>query len=172
MNSVNDNKLEISHVFHVTRERLWKAWTTPEEIARWWGPEGFYAPSIKNNFFVGGMCIYSMHGPEGSSWDRDMYSSGVYKEIDPMRKIVLTEFFSDSNGAKISPSAEGMSVHFPDETTVSVLFEDVDEENALLRLIYDLPKNHDEREALLSSGLVEGWESSFKKLEGALIAAE
>jgi hypothetical protein len=37
----------VTHVFDAPRERMWKAWTDPERVKRWWGPKGFTAPFCK-----------------------------------------------------------------------------------------------------------------------------
>jgi uncharacterized protein YndB with AHSA1/START domain len=36
--------VRITHVFDAPREVVFAAWTTPEQVARWWAPEGFETP--------------------------------------------------------------------------------------------------------------------------------
>src|SRR3989338_5106250 len=124
---MDKDKLVIEREFDAPREKVWEAWTNEELAAKWWGPEGFTAPYIKIDLRVGGKYIFAMHGPKGSEWDRDMYSAGVYKEIVPNEKLVVTDYFSDKEGNMIEPSAEGQDANFPKETTVTVLFEEVGE---------------------------------------------
>lgn len=50
----------ISRIFNAPRELVWKAWTDPEMIKQWWGPEGFTAPSAKVDLRVGGE-VYLCH---------------------------------------------------------------------------------------------------------------
>ena len=95
-------------------------------LKRWWGPEGFTAPSIKIDLRVGGKYVYAMHGPAGSKWDKEMYSAGVFKEIVPNEKLVLTDYFSDENGNLLDPTAYGQASDFPNEMTVTVLFEEIE----------------------------------------------
>jgi len=38
-------KIVIERVFDAPKEMVWKAWTDPEMVKKWWGPEGFTAPS-------------------------------------------------------------------------------------------------------------------------------
>ena len=73
----------IERVIDAPRDAVYRAWTKPDLIAKWWGPEGFSAPSIHVDLRVGGKYVNAMHGPKGSEWDKDMYSAGVYKEIIP-----------------------------------------------------------------------------------------
>lgn len=163
-----ENGVTISRVFDAPRELVWKAWTEPELIMKWWGPEQFTSPSIKVDLRVGGKYIFAMKGPAGSEWDRVMYSAGVYKEIVPNEKLVVTDYFSDEEGNMIEPSAEGQDTNFPKEMTVTVLFEEVENGKTKLSVIYPKPETAEQLEAIKKSGMVEGWNSSLNKLEVAL----
>lgn len=160
--------LVISRTFDAPRELVWKAWTEPEMIMKWWGPEGFTAPSAKVDLQVGGKAIFAMQGPAGSEWDRVMYSAGVYKEIIPFEKIVTTDYFSDADGNMIEPSAEGQDPNFPKEMTITILFEEVDGGKTKLSVIYPKPETKEQMDAMMKSGMEEGWNSSLNKLEIAL----
>lgn len=162
------NGVEIIRVFDAPRELVWKAWTDPEIVKKWWGPEQFTAPSIKIDLRVGGKYIFAMHGPAGSQWDKDMYSAGEYKEIVPSEKLVVTDYFSDEDGNKIKPSEEGQDANFPEEMTITVLFETVDEGKTKLSIIYPKPETEEQFQAMLKSGMNEGWNSSLDKLAKAL----
>lgn len=115
-----------------------------------------------------------MHGPKGSEWDKDIYSAGVYKEIVPNKKLVVTDYFSDENGNMFEPADLGQDPNFPKETTVTVLFEDlpaqvgVDDRKTKLSIIYPKPETEEQWQAMLKSGMQEGWNSSLEKLEKAL----
>ena len=130
------DELVITRIFDAPRELVWKAWTDPEMAKKWWGPEGFTAPSIKIDLRVGGKYIFCMHGPKGSEWDKDMYSAGIYKEIVPDEKLVITDYFSNEEGEMTDPTAHGVDPNFPKESTVMVLFEQAGEEKTKLSIIY------------------------------------
>lgn len=172
----NDNKgIVIERVFDAPKELVWKAWTDEEMAKMWWGPEHFTAPSIKIDLKVGGKYVFAMHGPAGSQWDKDMYSAGVYKEIVPpsagsgQAKLVVTDYFSDEEGNMIMPEAAGMeSADFPKETIVTVLFEEAGEDKTKLSIIYQRPETEAQFQAMLKSGMKEGWNSSLNKLEASL----
>lgn len=166
---MNNETITISRIFNAPRELVWKAWTDPELVKQWWGPEGFTAPSAKSDFRVGGKFIYAMHGPAGSEWDKDMYTAGVFKEIIPNEKIVLTDYFSDENGNMMKPSEQGQDQNFPDEMNATILFEDAGEGKTKLSIIYLKPENEAQWEAIVKSGMEEGWNSSLNKLEKALV---
>lgn len=163
-----DNGVTIERIFDAPRQKVWQAWTDPEVAMKWWGPEGFTAPSIKIDLRVGGMYIFAMHGPKDSQWDKDMYSAGIFKEIVLDEKLVLTDYFSDKDGNKIKPSDEGMDASFPDEMTVTVLFEEQEDGKTRLTIHYPKPETEDQLQAMLKSGMKEGWNSSLDKMEHAL----
>lgn len=167
----NENKLEpiiITREFNASKESVYKAWTVPELAKKWWGPEDFTAPSIKIDLKVGGMYIFAMQGPKGSEWDKVMYSAGVYKEIVPNEKLVVTDYFSDEDGNKMSPADYGMGSNFPDENIVTVLFEETSPGKTKLSIIYPEPEDQAQMDAILKNGMKEGWNSSLNKLAKSL----
>lgn len=159
------NEIVISRTFDAPRELVWKAWTDPELVKKWWGPEGFTAPSIKIDLRVCGKYIFAMHGPPGSQWDKDMYSAGEYEKIIPKEKLVVTDYFSDEQGNMITPQESGLEdPNFPKESIYTVSFEQIEKGKTKLSIIYPIPKTKEQREAVLKSGMIEGWNSSLNKL--------
>lgn len=164
---MDNKKITITRIFNAPREKVWEAWTTTEMVKKWWGPKDFYAPSAKIDLTVGGKYIYAMHGPKGSPWDKDMYSAGIYKEIIPMEKLVVTDYFSDEYGNKMNPTEQGQSTDMPDEMDVVVLFEDVENGKTKLSIIYSTESQR-AYDAMLKSGMKEGWSTSLDKFEASL----
>ncbi|MGE5041718.1 MAG: SRPBCC family protein [Candidatus Levyibacteriota bacterium] len=171
---MDEKGVVIEREFDAPVEKLWQAWTDPEMIKQWWGPEHFYAPSIKNDLRVGGMYIFAMHGPKDSQFDKDMYSAGIYKEIVPPSgsnpgKLVVTDYFSDEEGNMVSPQEAGLEdPNFPKELTVTVLFEKVGVGKSKLSIVYPKPETEEQVQAMLKSGMKDGWNSSLDKLGNVL----
>jgi len=164
----NKKGITIERVFDAPREMVWRAWTEPEMAKRWWGPEGFTAPSIKIDLRVGRKYIFCMHGPKGSEFDKDLYSAGVYKEIVPMKRLVVSDYFSDAEGNKIDPKVYGMATDMPEEMEVVVTFEDAEGGKTKLTIEYPRPESEEKFQAMLKSGMKEGWDSSLDKLARSL----
>lgn len=170
----NSEDIIIERIFDAPREMVWKAWTDEELAKKWWGPEGFSAPSIKIDLRIGSKYIFAMQGPKGSEWDRVMYSAGEYIEIIPpsagsgQGKLVVTDYFSDSEGNMIAPDKEGQDPNFPKVMTVTVLFEEVEGGKTRLSIHYPHPESEEEYQAILKSGMKEGWQSSLNKLADAI----
>jgi uncharacterized protein YndB with AHSA1/START domain len=168
MNDSRDKGIIISRVFSAPKKLVWEAWTYPELVKKWWGPKDFFAPSIKIDLREGGKYIFAMHGPKDSNWDKDMYSAGVYKKIVPNEKLIVTDYFSDSDGNKLKPTNYEQDPNFPDLSVVTVLFEEVDKNKTKLSIIYSKPETEKESQAMLRSGMKEGWNSSLDKLSEIL----
>jgi uncharacterized protein YndB with AHSA1/START domain len=78
--------LRLSRIFRVPRERVFRAWIDPEQLVKWWGPEGFTAPACALDVRQGGTWRTTMRSPEG----KDHIVSGVYREILPPQRLVFT----------------------------------------------------------------------------------
>ena len=98
-------RLFIQRIFAASRDRVWKAWTDPDLIAQWWGPAGFTAPVIEVDLRKGGRYLFSMRSPVG----QEFWSTGVYREIVPMERLVYTDSFADAEGNVVPASTYGMS---------------------------------------------------------------
>jgi len=60
------------------RERVFDAWTDPEQIGKWWGPQGFKTTTHTMDARPGGVWDFTMHGPNG----RDYKSRIVYLQVE------------------------------------------------------------------------------------------
>lgn len=165
---MNNETITIERVFDAPKSLVWKAWTDAEIARKWWGPKDFTAPSIKIDLRVGGKYIFAMRGPVGSEWDKNMYSAGIYKEIVPNKRLVVTDYFSDENGEMMDPTEQGQSPNFPKESTVTIVFEKIGKNKTKLSIIYPRPKSEEQFQAMLKSGMEEGWNSSLDKLAASL----
>ena len=82
--------LSIQRHFPVAPEKVWRAWTDPKALSRWFGPGGPGDPQTVSlaelDVRVGGPFRIVFGGPEGN----DHEAAGVYKEVAPNRKLVFT----------------------------------------------------------------------------------
>ncbi|MFD1176492.1 SRPBCC family protein [Paenibacillus puldeungensis] len=82
---VGKNEVINSRKFDFPLELVFKAWTTPEQLARWWGPKGFTNTFEEFEFTPGGHWRFVMHGPNGV----DYPNHSVFEEIVPLERIVI-----------------------------------------------------------------------------------
>jgi uncharacterized protein YndB with AHSA1/START domain len=84
----------IRREFDAPLDRVWRAWTEPERMAKWWGPRDFDIVSLKLDLRPGGACHYLLRSPDG----QNMWGKLTYREIVPMQKLVFVVAFSDEVG--------------------------------------------------------------------------
>ena len=58
--AAGERMLVMTRVFDAPRELVWKAWTDPEMLMKWWGPKGFTCPHCEIDLRVGGKYLYCM----------------------------------------------------------------------------------------------------------------
>ena len=68
-----------------TREQIFKAWTDPELLAQWWGPNGFTNTFHTFELKPGGKWHFTMHGPDGTDYE----NLCVFEEIVAPERVVL-----------------------------------------------------------------------------------
>ena len=79
--------LHLTRTFAAPREKVFRAWTDPEELKRWWGSEGYATPSAEVDLRVGGTYRLGMKKlPDGQVF----YLTGTYREVRPPEKLVYT----------------------------------------------------------------------------------
>jgi len=135
-------------------KKVWEAWTNPRKMKRWWGPKIFTAPVVKIDLRVGGKYLACMRDPQG----KDYWSTGVYKEIVPMKRIVATDSFADEKGNVVPGSHYGMSDDFPLEMLLTVDFEGEGNRTKLVLRHDGMPNGEQAQMAR------QGWNESLDKL--------
>jgi uncharacterized protein YndB with AHSA1/START domain len=83
--SQTDRELMATRVFAAPLERVWRAFSEPEHLARWWGPHGFTNTFQEFDFRPGGRWKYVMHGPQGAHYPNE----SVFVELMRPTRIVL-----------------------------------------------------------------------------------
>ncbi len=78
--------VNLKRTFPAPREKVFDAWTRPEALKKWWGPEGFSSQKTTVDLRVGGEYRHEMKGPDGEI----SYQFGTYLEIRRPEKLVFT----------------------------------------------------------------------------------
>ena len=116
--TVKKRDLVITLSFAAPLEMVWKAWSDPALIMRWWGPDGFSCPSCEMDFREGGTSLVCMRSPDGI----DMYSTWKYTSIVPLQQIEYVQFLTDKNRVRIDPTTIGVRDDFPQGVRTQVVF--------------------------------------------------
>ncbi|MFC5699942.1 SRPBCC domain-containing protein [Cohnella faecalis] len=110
----------VERTFDAPKALVFKAFTRPEHVARWWAPGGYTIPVCKIDLRPGGLWHYCMRSPEG----QDQWVRAVYREIVEPDRIVYVITFADEEGNPTEeiPEQEG-TITFDDyagKTKVSI----------------------------------------------------
>ncbi len=114
---LRDRVVSMARSYPIARERLFRAWTDPVELAKWWGPEGWRVVRCELDVRPGGRWQTWFALTDGSS--RSV--GGVYREVAAPERLVFTW-----DGGQEDAAAEELSivtVEFSEEagrTTVSI----------------------------------------------------
>ena len=158
MTNHNSPGLIIERLVEAPRAKVWQAFTDPEQVKRWWGPKDFTAPFAEIDLRPGGKYLFCMRSPEG----KDYWSTGTYREIIPLEKIVMTDSFADEKGNVVPASNYGMTGDWPLELTVTLTFEDQGNKTKMTLKHVGLPAGENRDMA------GEGWNESFDRLAASL----
>ncbi len=122
MNPITKQDLVITRIFDAPIQQVWKAWTDPDDVMRWWGPTDFTSPLARIDFREGGVSLVAMR-PPAHFGNQDMYSTWTYQRIVPLQRIEYIHNLSDADGHKIDPAALGMPPDFPQDQLQTITFK-------------------------------------------------
>jgi uncharacterized protein YndB with AHSA1/START domain len=112
----------ITRIFDAPRELVFEAWTNPEHLVRWFAPRGCTIHFSQLALRPGGGFHSCIRNPDFD----DCWCQGTYHEIVAPERIVYTIALADEKGNLVTAANAGEDQEWPSETTVTVLFEDVD----------------------------------------------
>ena len=81
-----ERELVITRIFDAPRHLVFQAWTEPERVARWWGPQGFVMTYCDMDIRPGGTFRVCMRSPEGTEY----WKQGTYREVVAPERLVYT----------------------------------------------------------------------------------
>ncbi|MER5184636.1 SRPBCC domain-containing protein [Streptomyces sp. NPDC002896] len=142
-------RLHMQRVLRAPRSVVFQALIAPQELAKWWGPDGFTIPSVESDLRPGGGYRIAMQPPEGDLF----YLVGEFLEVDPPERLSYTFRWED-------PDPEDR------ETVVTLSLRDIDVTGT--ELVLSQGDFATERRRALHE---EGWTQSLDKLERLLSSA-
>lgn len=117
----NQNEVVINRIINQPREAVFKLWSDPEHLPRWFAPPGCTIVFHELDIREGGRFHSCLHVPDY----KDCWCIGDYLEVKAPEKIVFTMAVSDDHGNKISAVEANMDPDWPDETIVTVTLKDL-----------------------------------------------
>jgi uncharacterized protein YndB with AHSA1/START domain len=87
-------ELVLTRTFDAPRDLVFKVWTDPKHVAKWWGPHGFTTTIHEMDVRPGGAWRYSMRGPDGNDYPFD----GEFVEISAPERLVFVGTIHSETG--------------------------------------------------------------------------
>lgn len=163
--NIRDRELVLTRIFDAPRALVYKVWTDPAHVSKWWGPRVFTNPVCEIDFRPGGGYRFVMRSPGGDEFPM----SGTYIEMVENERIVCTddmfkqrEMWEQMIGSSVGPDVDFTNLH----NIVTAVFED-HEGKTKLTLTTRFVSN-EVRDALVKMQMAEGWTESFGKLDEVL----
>ena len=101
----SDRTIVSTRVFNAPRERVFGAFSDPEQLKRWWGPTGFTNTFQEFDLRPGGAWRFVMHGPDGTDYPnaKEFVEVGapariVFDHLDPVHWFRMTMTFDAEAG--------------------------------------------------------------------------
>ena len=139
-----DTQIQITREFDAPRHLVYRAWTEPDLIRRWWSADRGEVTSIDVDLRVGGGWRYVMTAHGGF----EVAFHGEYREIVPAERLVHTEVYEGA----------------PDAAAVtSVTFTEHDGRTLVTMLVQHTSQQH--RDMHLNSGMEDGLQDALRLLE-------
>jgi uncharacterized protein YndB with AHSA1/START domain len=144
--ALGEREVVMTRVFNAPRHLVFDALTKPELVKRWLlGPDGWTMPVCEIDLRVGGKYRYVWRR---TSNGKEMGMGGVYREIVPSERLVLTELFDEA--------------WYPGESVItSTLTEQGGRTTLTTTMLYVTQKVRDE---ILKSGMERGVQASYDRL--------
>lgn len=147
-----DTQIVITREFAAPKHLVYRAYTEPDLIARWWSGERGEVTSVDVDLRVGGTWRYVMTANEGF----EVAFHGEYREIEPYDRLVSTEAY------------EG--IPNPDENaTVNTMTLDEDNGRTTVTILVQCP-SPEVRDAMIESGMEAGMQDAFDLMEQVAIS--
>jgi uncharacterized protein YndB with AHSA1/START domain len=147
-----DEQILITREFDAPKHLVYKAWTTPELVKRWWTACRGEATIAEIDLRVGGKWRYVMVMDDGF----EVAFHGEYREIVPNERIVSTEVYEGIPDADAHPALNTLTLAEVDgRTTLTLLVQHTSKED---------------RDAHIESGMEAGMQDAMDLLEQVAVS--
>jgi uncharacterized protein YndB with AHSA1/START domain len=149
-----EKSIEIKREFKASRELVWKAWTTPELLDKWWAPKPYHIETKILDLKVDGMWLYAMVSPEGEK----MWCKADYKAIETHELLSWLDAFCDENGIDNNGKPSSFyTIIFTENNNITT---------ANITLKHD---NLEDIETMIAMGFKEGFTMAISNLDELLL---
>ena len=146
MQDIAAREIVNTRLFNAPRERVFAAFSDPQQVALWWGPNGFTNTVDELDLRVGGKWRVTMHAPNGADFANESVITDVvgperlvFQHLGPMHRFQMSHLYAVEGGGT--------------RLTWKMLFESADEVAKIGRFIHQAnEENFDRLAAHLARG--------------------
>ena len=150
-----DEQILITREFDAPKHLVYRAWTTPELVKRWWSGQRGEMTVVEIDLRIGGAWRYVLAAGGGF----DVAFHGEFREIVPDERIVTTEVFEMPDADPLPPEDEPLNI---------VTFTEVDGRTTLNLLVQTTSKEL--RDMIVNSGMEAGMQEQYDVLEQLVVS--
>jgi len=147
-----DEQILVTREFDAPKHLVFKAWTTPELIKRWWNAKRGEVTIAEVDLRVGGKWRYVMVTPDGT----EVGFHGEFREIVPDERIVYTEVFEGVPDGDDDPSMNTLTLTEADGRTTATMLTEVSSQEV--------------RDMILATGMEDGLQDALDLLEEVAVS--
>ena len=151
-----DHDLVLERTLDAPRDLVWRAWTDPEQVKKWWAPRPYQTPEVEIDLRPGGIFRTRMTGPDNFEED----GAGCVLEVVEGEKIVWTSALGPG-WRPATMDVDGCGA-FP--MTAIITFADAGDGKTLYRAVA-LHRNQADRDTHEQMGFHDGWGTVAGQLE-------
>lgn len=150
-----ERTLVTTRVYDAPREAVYRAWTDPTQLAKWFPPEGMTSPRCEVDPRPGGVFRVDMKAPAGPPFDGAVFpGAGTFREVVPNERLVFT----------MEPEFQGQKLPM---VLTTVRFEDAGGKKTRCT-VEQTCETVEAFKAMAKQGMAEGIAQSLGKLAGVL----
>jgi uncharacterized protein YndB with AHSA1/START domain len=151
-----DRQVVITRTFDAPPGAVFAAWTNPEQLKIWWGPDQWDLPVCEIDLRPGGTWFYGMRGPQGmESWGK-----ATYEDIVDSKRIVYNEIWVDRQGEPL--------LGMPTLHVTVTLDDDGGKTKLTMTTVFETPEA---KQQVLTMGALKGWDQTLDRLAELLSIA-
>jgi uncharacterized protein YndB with AHSA1/START domain len=137
---IGERDITTTRILSAPRELVYKAWTEPEHVSKWWGPNGFRCTIQKMDLRPGGEWLLTLHGPDGA----DYKNKSTFKEVKEPSLLVY----------------DHVAPHF----ISTVTFDDLDGRTKVsMKMVFDSAEEM--QQVIKAFNAAEGGKQTFTRME-------
>jgi uncharacterized protein YndB with AHSA1/START domain/predicted enzyme related to lactoylglutathione lyase len=159
---LNDQEFQITRLFNVPRDLVFKAWTDPTHFTQWWGPQNFTGLHCNLDVRPGGSWRITMRSPDGIEYP----IKGEFRQVTPPELLVMTIDLSEHPHDwhdLVNPTRDKTNPRPALNLLMTATFESqADRTRLTVKIRFD---SNTLRDSMAKLGMGQGWSQSLDRLD-------